>query len=567
MSQSWTWLKMAFMHLLDANILNITSFPAKLLSWFRTFAIEVTGETEASELVRLNDSTEVKENCEDKDFLELGLHEEEGLFGDTGSLFPERPNLDSSLNLGSSVCPCAIDLSTLQSPMSMSRSPDGNMEWMINTGSNLDSPSQTVVEEPLSPRNSSSTALSKEEEGQEGKDKFVCHYCDAEFRIRGYLTRHIKKHAVEKAYHCPYFNSTAPPETRCHTTGGFSRRDTYKTHLRSRHFIYPEGIKTQDRNKSPGHCAHCGKWFENTSKWIEKHIESGSCSGLPEGTILPAKSARKAGKLKMIKTSTGHSRFITTQQSVVEPKVLLNKEAIEAMQIVVNETNNSGQPALTKLSDNRIMLNSTNFKGDAKYKTAIKRQRQRRLNVGHNFVTPTPRTANESIIPVTTGSSSISAGQHLGGQVYHPMALSQSSTQYTFRTPDEAPLDEICLSINPSPAEDASLEPVRSASSLSSHDCNQNTSNDVSKLFDPINISNLANLSDSYYMPLDLEQISFTMPMEELSTAPQSHRYEEEAKINVTLNKQIDPIKLYEKQLRETQQYLNFYNYSFDTNL
>ena len=87
---------------------------------------------------------------------------------------------------------------------------------------------------------------------------FICHYCDSTFRKRGYLTRHIKKHAIEKAYRCPFYRGDLPPRLRCHSSGGFSRRDTYKTHLRTRHLLYPEGVRPQDRSRSSGHCAQCG---------------------------------------------------------------------------------------------------------------------------------------------------------------------------------------------------------------------------------------------------------------------------------------------------------------------
>lgn len=163
---------------------------------------------------------------------------------------------------------------------------------------------------------------------------FVCHYCDASFRMRGYLTRHIKKHAIEKAYKCPFFSPDAPPELRCHTTGGFSRRDTYKTHLKARHLAFPAGVRPQDRNRSPGHCTQCGERCGSTENWVEQHIETGECSGLPADYVRTVKSERKSGKLRVIKTSNGHSRFISTAKSVIEPKILMNKEALEAIAIV-----------------------------------------------------------------------------------------------------------------------------------------------------------------------------------------------------------------------------------------
>ncbi|AGO10647.1 AaceriAFR461Cp [[Ashbya] aceris (nom. inval.)] len=526
---------------------------AKVLSWLWSWAQQVSTGLDKNDGERA-DAAVVKAS-------ETGPRRRRGT---VSGLFPKRHNVDARLDLQASVVACSIDLSTLQSPISMTRTPEGTMEWKLNAGAQAGTPTQSS-EEPLSPRSSSSAAQLKDEDGDElSKERFVCHYCDAEFRIRGYLTRHIKKHAVEKAYHCPFFNSHVPPETRCHTTGGFSRRDTYKTHLRSRHFIYPEGVKTQDRGKSCGHCAHCGKWFENTSTWIEKHIESGYCTGLPEGTILPAKSARKAGKLKMIKTSTGHSRFITTQQSVVEPKVLLNKEAIEAMQIVVNETNTAGQPALTKLSDNRIMLNSMNFKGEPRSKRAMRRGRRKRFSIGPAMATHACAN-NAPMMTSNAGVTSTTAGP-MGTQLQPQMYMPHTGAAYTFTTPDETPLDEICLSLNPSPTDDASLVPVRSASSLSSHECQQPANNDMNKLLYPLISSNPVGLQDPYSIPLDFEQMGFAMATEDTPVLP-AQKLVSEPQINVTLNRQMDPIKLGERQFRETQQYLNFYNYSFDTNL
>ncbi|KAG0666420.1 species-specific tRNA processing [Maudiozyma exigua] len=183
---------------------------------------------------------------------------------------------------------------------------------------------------------------------------FVCHYCDASFRMRGYLTRHIKKHAIEKAYKCPFFKKDAPPELRCHNSGGFSRRDTYKTHLKSRHLLYPKGVKPQDRNKSSGHCGQCGEFFNNIENWVEQHIETGDCTGLPRDYIRAVKSERKSGKLKMIKTSSGHSRFISTAKSIIEPKILLNQDALETIAIIATDTTNDSD------SDSNSNSNSEN---------------------------------------------------------------------------------------------------------------------------------------------------------------------------------------------------------------
>ena len=186
---------------------------------------------------------------------------------------------------------------------------------------------------------------------------FICHYCDSTFRKRRYLTRHIKKHAIEKAYRCPFYRGDLPPRLRCHSSGGFSRRDTYKTHLRTRHLLYPEGVRPQDRSRSSGHCAQCGEFFPNVENWVELHVESGKCSGLPVNYVRQVKSERKPGKLKVIRTSNGKARFISTVESVVEPEVLQNKDALEVMAIVARETKRGD--VLTKSGDDKFLMSWT----------------------------------------------------------------------------------------------------------------------------------------------------------------------------------------------------------------
>lgn len=115
-----------------------------------------------------------------------------------------------------------------------------------------------------------------------------CPHCEATFKLRGYLTRHLKKHSVKKAYCCPFHKFLIYIDEnngthKCHPTGGFSRRDTYKTHLKSRHFKYPKGTKTKERSKTAGSCSMCGESFPNSEIWCEIHIEGGECKFLPSG--------------------------------------------------------------------------------------------------------------------------------------------------------------------------------------------------------------------------------------------------------------------------------------------
>nr|CAO98825.1 transcription factor [Nakaseomyces delphensis] len=197
-------------------------------------------------------------------------------------------------------------------------------------------------------------------------EEYICHYCDARFKIRGYMTRHIKKHALQKAYYCPYYNENAPPDLRCHNNGGFSRRDTYKAHMKTRHIIYPAGVKSSERFKSRGHCSHCGEFSPNVEHWVEDHVESGQCTALPEEYVQTRtqrkKTDKKVNRVKMIKTSNGKSRFISTTRSIMDSKVLLNKDAMEALTIVAEHTNRSD--ILTKYGNNKILLDSADFDKD-----------------------------------------------------------------------------------------------------------------------------------------------------------------------------------------------------------
>lgn len=112
--------------------------------------------------------------------------------------------------------------------------------------------------------------------------KYKCAHCDARFKVKGYLTRHVKKHNTLKAFQCPFYldHEKQSSGTKCHPTGGFSRRDTYKTHLKALHFIYPPGTKSSERSFISGRCAGCFQYFENNAKWLEDHIENGGCSGV-----------------------------------------------------------------------------------------------------------------------------------------------------------------------------------------------------------------------------------------------------------------------------------------------
>lgn len=156
------------------------------------------------------------------------------------------------------------DSSELELPCNLKFEPSKKMR--------LDSVSETVI---------------KTEDGSKTEFKFKCPQCDAGFKVKSYLTRHMRKHNNAKAFVCPFFEETevedggsvAKNGTKCHPTGGFSRRDTYKTHLKALHFIYPPGTKSTERNTTGGRCAGCFEFFDSNIDWLKDHIEGGACKG------------------------------------------------------------------------------------------------------------------------------------------------------------------------------------------------------------------------------------------------------------------------------------------------
>ncbi|GEQ72041.1 hypothetical protein JCM33374_g5727 [Metschnikowia sp. JCM 33374] len=173
---------------------------------------------------------------------------------------------------------------------------------VTSNSSNNDSLSGKKPESSVSPQINTPSSTSSEdhkedfqdgegeilEDGEGGSHSHQCPHCDAKFRMRGYLTRHLKKHMSQKAYKCPFHRISIYKDENdnthsCHPNGGFSRRDTYKTHLKTRHFKFPAGTPIKGRSKTPGNCAMCGEWFENAEIWSEIHVEGGECKYLPAG--------------------------------------------------------------------------------------------------------------------------------------------------------------------------------------------------------------------------------------------------------------------------------------------
>lgn len=129
-----------------------------------------------------------------------------------------------------------------------------------------------------------------EDNRKNSEARHVCPDCNASFKVKSYLTRHARKHTNAMAFMCPFhdistvdnFGNVIKLATKCHPTGGFSRRDTYKTHLKALHFIYPPGTKSSARNSTGGRCAGCFEYFESKARWLKYHIECDQCKGLQE---------------------------------------------------------------------------------------------------------------------------------------------------------------------------------------------------------------------------------------------------------------------------------------------
>lgn len=352
--------------------------------------------------------------------------------------------------------------------------------------------------------------------------EYTCHYCDAKFKMRGYLTRHIKKHALQKAYHCPYYNPIIAKEARCHTTGGFSRRDTYKTHLKARHFTYPAGVKPSERNQSDGHCSLCKEFFPNTNIWIKEHIEMGHCKALSKEFLdhLNSQAASKnkiTNKLKMIKTSTGHSRYISAIESVVEPSVLLNKEALEAMVIVAKNTNRND--VLSKLGDDKLIMNSDDFTG---YKRPKRKYKPRKPKAKPDTARSSP-VKNASALTVLTASNNHSIGNHYSNS-YSNVNNGQNQRH--------GGISEVSTSLYPS------------------------TSTTISPYF------KMDEGLKRDAIALDSEQQPSYTELEN-----NSYIKNDTIAINETLRREFIVDKINSAQLQETQQYLSFYNDLFGSKL
>ncbi|SCU94298.1 LADA_0G07734g1_1 [Lachancea dasiensis] len=481
------------------------------------------------------------------------------------SLFPNKPNVDRSLEHGSGAVPCSLDFSTLKSTsmMSMVKSPDGKFECRLDDRlmGSIGSPSVGSVTGGLSSVVSPLSAIHEKTDDERKAvlsdssetKKFICHYCNAEFSIRGYLTRHIKKHAVEKAYQCPFYNGDLPKEEQCHRNGGFSRRDTFKTHLISRHFLCPKGVKCQDKAKSSGHCMHCKTFHENTDGWIKSHVETGECKGLPEGfKVAAAKKGRRGGKLKKIVTSDGHSRFISTDKSNVD------KGSGDSISNLVEDYKNTclklPTPALPRASNGEPSM----FVSDRGLGGAFLHRRN--LNSTHRS-----SPLSEDISPIGGGEQNL-----------HHQAL-DSHYAFDYITPSKTTaLDEGSFSVDPSPTEDAVLDTVKSTSSASSRTSSHENQEKPSMNSALYSAPQGPAEDVQFHFPLDLDQCPLSMQFPGIfdgahTGARNSANFDcpnrVTSQLSDILQRQMDAATLGEKNLRENQQYLNFYNNTFKSHL
>lgn len=128
---------------------------------------------------------------------------------------------------------------------------------------------------------------------------YRCSVCGSGFSRSNDLHRHSKRHwrengQIQGAFKCPFSavllqdklavdSSDARVKdlminsTPCHSSGVFSRCDTYKNHLKALHFEYPPGTRKKQRHAVPGHCKLCNKKFATVDEWLNLHVETGDC--------------------------------------------------------------------------------------------------------------------------------------------------------------------------------------------------------------------------------------------------------------------------------------------------
>lgn len=146
------------------------------------------------------------------------------------------------------------------------------------------------------------------------KRPFKCLFCSRGFARNNDLQRHQRKHLLEKnlegnnvinkkinsknvcatelGFKCPFYENKEDLQMfasesmdeedyvpkRCHSTGIFTRCDTFKNHLKALHFRYPKGTVRKNRNNACGYCKHCSMYFENCKEWADEHVLKGKCN-------------------------------------------------------------------------------------------------------------------------------------------------------------------------------------------------------------------------------------------------------------------------------------------------
>ena len=283
----------------------------------------------------------------------------------------------------------------------------------VRSNAQQTSPSISNEISPVSSSGNGTDVLPENFQLPEGVN-YVCHYCDASFQVRGYLSRHIKKHAIVKEYTCPYYRHANEIKTFmehnlntkyfkseeeasaarkkfqsmkhvCHKHNGeFWRKDTLMIHLKKKHYSVDRNtlklvleqkkleqgphVKTKpkiDARKLPGTCTCCDEKFANADDFCNNHVLMGMCPALPHGysikTNLDDEEEEKRGNnkcvLKLIKFSNNDARFIFTKSAVVEPEVFSNREVIDLIVDMAERktpmsTNTPGENKLTAMSTN-----------------------------------------------------------------------------------------------------------------------------------------------------------------------------------------------------------------------
>lgn len=191
------------------------------------------------------------------------------------------------------------------------------------------------------------------------KRPFKCLFCSRGFARNNDLQRHQRKHLLEKnlegstvinkkinsknvcatelGFKCPFYENKEELQMfasdsmdeedyvpkRCHSTGIFTRCDTFKNHLKALHFRYPKGTVRKNRNNVSGYCKHCSMHFENCKVWADEHVLKGKCNNnrpfknyMLVKTI-PIERVKKNENVVVVESSSQEAR-VPTSASVLD---------------------------------------------------------------------------------------------------------------------------------------------------------------------------------------------------------------------------------------------------------